>query len=543
MKQSRFAMFSRNRIIGWFALLLVVPFFFQTSPDGARAQLSAQYVNKPYNDVTWVMSHNSTSTSIPLGNAPGEMGFVPGGKDYNFAVDNQAVSIASQFAGGVRAFKLPIHWDRDPSAYAIEYLQSKLNGTLDKLSAIHTKIGAKNCDALKSTTSVPCGFKKESYSCKKPYGSTCHHLPCVKMKDTTCSRLVQINCPTPLETAASKACELAVESLNSSLEPLQSLEKDLTEKISTLGSPVMSYRPWVCHGVAKSDWDTVGKGIITALAKSGKLGDAVKKALAVFSDDKVDIPFMPCIVDLQRQPFVTVMEQFKLLMEAAPTEIVSFYLQTEGKKENKVSPDAMLSDMKSAGLDHLALSRSKGDPWPTVGAMIKNGTRLVVLANNSGGLKTPTSWYQSFGDNVFSTIWQFPIKHDRKQVMPVQLANGIKDLGDLSASCALASTRADQELFLVQHMITFRTLVPPLVFSGAPMGANAANTLPLALYRLNGCWKAQGRKPNFLLVDFVNLPVIPGSGSKGVLNNPLIANVAVFGLQEKALPVPNPSKP
>jgi hypothetical protein len=60
---------------------------------------------------------------------------------------------------------------------------------------------------------------------------------------------------------------------------------------------------------------------------------------------------------------------------------------------------------------------------------------------------------------------------------------------------------------------------------------------------LNGCWKAQGRKPNFLLVDFVNLPVIPGSGSKGVLNNPLIANVAVFGLQEKALPVPNPSKP
>jgi len=66
-------MFSRNRIIVWFALFLVVPFLFLTSPDGARAQLSAQYVNKPYNDVTWVMSHNSTSTSIPLERLEGNM--------------------------------------------------------------------------------------------------------------------------------------------------------------------------------------------------------------------------------------------------------------------------------------------------------------------------------------------------------------------------------------------------------------------------------------------------------------------------------------
>ena len=97
-------------MLGWKSLKHLAAFLLVTSVIllafrvDANAQLSAQYVTKPYNEVTWVMSHNSTSTSLPLGNAPGEIGFVPAGRDYNFAVDNQAVSIASQFAGGVRAF-------------------------------------------------------------------------------------------------------------------------------------------------------------------------------------------------------------------------------------------------------------------------------------------------------------------------------------------------------------------------------------------------------------------------------------------------------
>lgn len=502
----------------------------------AQAQSASLSLNKPYNDVTWLMSHNSFATSVPEG-------ATSVATDANHIISDQALSVARQFGDGVRAFKLPIHPYKEVTAYAIEALSAKLATATDLLRAKNLELKDKDCDKLKKLGSVICGTKIQSYSCSVPYTTVCFKkgswgvkkpYKCTKNEKATCYKTVNKYCSTPVGTVASKACEVAVDTLNGGIAALNRTIEELKTKIASFGSPVASVEPWVCHGISKGDWDSTGKTIVNAMHKAGKFDEVVGKALDVLG---VEIPFLPCLVDLRRQPLTDALAIYKTLLHGAPTEIISFYLQTE----DDPSADQMVEDFETMGLAGIALAHAPGAPWPTLAKMISQDKRVVVFANNAGKLTSPTSWYQSFGDNIFTTPWQYPVTADHKTPMAGQLAPGLKDLLDLSKSCAAKDddaykARADgNRLFLVQHMITFQSFLPPIIFSGAPIGASAANVPLVAQRRLNGCWRERDAKPNFLLVDFYNLPAVAGTKAP----NTLIQLVADFNLLESPMVLPS----
>jgi hypothetical protein len=171
------------------------------------------------------------------------------------------------------------------------------------------------------------------------------------------------------------------------------------------------------------------------------------------------------VCGLGARVFNDTLSEIAAFMEANPREVLFVIIQDD------VSPEDTAIALREAGLEQYIYDHPVGQPWPTLGAMIDSGKRLVVMAEEEG---PPPSWYQNVWDNTMETPYTF-INYD-------------------DFSCEPNRGGAEAPFFLLNHWIQ----------RGAPNRVDAAivNEYDFLLARSQQCAEERGKMPNFVAINF-----------------------------------------
>lgn len=216
-----------------------------------------------------------------------------------------------------------------------------------------------------------------------------------------------------------------------------------------------------------------------SLALSGQLRFGVRAFLIDTkdpADDDDDVRLCHNSCDLGSVTLVSWLERLHSFLEEEPDTVVQLLVQ------DAASPaDTEAAFIKADLLSELYIydggaSRPQGTEFPTLAALIDDGTRIFFTAESVEG--APLPWFQP----MFQLYSDTPFAHD--------------DLAALQdpSSCILNRGAADLPLFLVNHWI------------GAPAEENAdvANVASVMDERVRRCAAERERVPNVVAVDFVD---------------------------------------
>jgi len=139
----------------------------------------------------------------------------------------------------------------------------------------------------------------------------------------------------------------------------------------------------------------------------------------------------------------------------------------------------------SAGLDKLSYAPTSSpipaSGWPTLGAMIDAGTRLVTFLDNAADLTVVPYLLDEF-----TNVWETPF--------------------DVTTSfdCSVNRTKGDSstQMYLINHFLDttlFGQPVPDIAHANITNAASGANSLG---DQVATCVAGNGRAPNYMLVDF-----------------------------------------
>ena len=168
--------------------------------------------------------------------------------------------------------------------------------------------------------------------------------------------------------------------------------------------------------------------------------------------------------------FLDTLEQLRGWMVANPDEVVTLFI------EDHVDSSLIAADVEAAGLLDFVYDPSTGDPWPTLGEMIRSGKRLVVMVEEgNGGAAAP--WLVNGFEHTRDTPYTFPTVE--------------------SFSCDPNRGPDDAPLLLLNHWLSgFRNLVSD---------AQLVNASDVLLPRAQQCQEERGSIPNFVAVNYVAL--------------------------------------
>ena len=166
--------------------------------------------------------------------------------------------------------------------------------------------------------------------------------------------------------------------------------------------------------------------------------------------------------------FLDTLDQLRGWMVANPDEVVTLFI------EDHVDSSLIAADVEAAGLLDLVYDPSTGDPWPTLGEMIRSGRRLVVMVEEgTGGEAAP--WLVNGFEYTQDTPYTFPTVE--------------------SFSCEPNRGPDDAPLLLLNHWLSgFRNLVSD---------AQLVNARDVLLPRAEQCQEERGSIPNFVAVNYV----------------------------------------
>lgn len=155
-------------------------------------------------------------------------------------------------------------------------------------------------------------------------------------------------------------------------------------------------------------------------------------------------------------------------LDAHPEEVLVLIL------ESYITGAELEGAMREAGLlDALHVQR-EGDPWPTLGAMIASGRRVVVLDDRADPSRP---WDLP--------VWRFAQETPFSAERPTDL------------DCRMNRGASDNGLFILNHFLT-----APIAFESL---AEMVNHNPFLVDRARRCWRERGRVPNFVTVDFYEI--------------------------------------
>ena len=169
-----------------------------------------------------------------------------------------------------------------------------------------------------------------------------------------------------------------------------------------------------------------------------------------------------------RRPFLEAMNELRAFLESQPREVITLIL------EDYVDAEAIEDVIVAAGLTPYLYARTEGMPWPTLGAMIAQGRRLVITAQDEG---PPPTWLH----NIWSLAWDTPYT--------------FRSVEEFSCRRNRGSTSND--LFLLNHWI----LNP----AAAPRHGEEANAYDVLMARIDTCIAQWSRLPTFIAVDFYDI--------------------------------------
>ena len=152
-------------------------------------------------------------------------------------------------------------------------------------------------------------------------------------------------------------------------------------------------------------------------------------------------------------------------LDGHPEEVVVLIL------ESYIEGAELEGALREAGmLDDLHTQRA-GSAWPTLGAMVTAGRRVVILDDHADATRP----------------WDHPV-WDFAQETPFSAATP----ADLD--CRTNRGRSGNSLFILNHFLTAPTALPGL--------AEMVNHDPFLVDRARRCRQSRGRVPNFVTVDF-----------------------------------------
>jgi hypothetical protein len=207
-----------------------------------------------------------------------------------------------------------------------------------------------------------------------------------------------------------------------------SLTRQLTDGVRVLHIEILPYNgsPWLCHGIC----------------------------------------------GLGGQSLVSALQEVHDFLEANKTEVVT--LLTES---SQITMDQIAADFDTADAKKYTHAHALGDPWPTLGAMIQRGERLVVFhadQSNTGG--TPLEWML----DRFAWTWETPWDNETST-----------DFGRCDAD---RGTKGNS-IYVVDNYLE-NLLVE------TPDNAALTNTDPFLVDRLLHCKQVEGVMPSFVMVNF-----------------------------------------
>jgi hypothetical protein len=175
-------------------------------------------------------------------------------------------------------------------------------------------------------------------------------------------------------------------------------------------------------------------------------------------------------------PLGEALEQIHSFLVTHPGEVLIVVNQ------DAVTPEDFVGAMEEVGLaDYAITPPPAGAPWPTLRELIDSDRRLLVMAEEEGGV---APWYQAGYERLLQeTPFEFRA--------PAELL----DRARLPASCEPNRGTDSAPLFLLNHWIGT---------DPAPRPSNAAkvNAYEPLLRRARECRRIRGRLPNLVAVDF-----------------------------------------
>jgi hypothetical protein len=177
------------------------------------------------------------------------------------------------------------------------------------------------------------------------------------------------------------------------------------------------------------------------------------------------------LCELGATPFGDALAGIEKWMQAHPDEFVILFI------EDVVSPQETAKAFEKSGLLRYAYIPEPGQPSPTLGELIENDKRLLVMAeNDAGGGRYP--WYVQGFDYVQETPYTF---HSVKEIESPQ-------------GCQPNRGSTSNPLFQINNWIETIPRDPDL--------AARINGYDALLGRSRECAQIRGLEPNILAVDF-----------------------------------------
>jgi len=180
------------------------------------------------------------------------------------------------------------------------------------------------------------------------------------------------------------------------------------------------------------------------------------------------------LCELGATPLDDALAGIKSWMDAHPDEFLIIFI------EDVVSPEETAKAFERSGLLRYAWTPEPDTVWPTLGSLIEQDKRLLVMAENDAGSgKFP--WYQEgFKDLVQETPYTFD--------SAAQISG--------RSSCRPNRGNPDNPLFLVNNWIEKIPRDPKL--------QGRINSYATLLDRARECTKRRRMKPNIIAVDYYN---------------------------------------
>ncbi|KAI9444817.1 PLC-like phosphodiesterase [Lactarius indigo] len=205
------------------------------------------------------------------------------------------------------------------------------------------------------------------------------------------------------------------------------------------------------------------------------------------------------------------LQSVKSWMDSNPNDVVSLLIvNSDGFK-----PTDYDTVFKAVGLDALSYSPSSATTsvgsWPSLGSLIDSGKRLITFMDTGADFTSVP-----YIIDEFTNVWETAF-----------------DVTDTTFDCNVNRTKGDPstQLYLINHFLDKIVLGQP---APNPEAANVTNSVSgtgsLGL-QVQTCAAANGRNPNFMLVDFYEF----GGGS--VFEVAATANGVTY---DPATPVPSP---
>ncbi len=168
---------------------------------------------------------------------------------------------------------------------------------------------------------------------------------------------------------------------------------------------------------------------------------------------------------LGSQPLAEGLAELRGWLGANPDAVITLIL------ENYVSAGLLEDAFEASGLIELVSEQPAGATWPSVGELIADGERVIVLTDAAGGERP---WLLYTWDHAWETHWSAEVPED--------------------LSCEPNRGDTGNALFIMNHFLTDPVSLPEL--------AADVNERAFLEDRARRCWDAHGAIPNFIAVDF-----------------------------------------